>query len=376
MTQTPSSSSPDSSLPAVAGVSVSPRGILLPLIRLDGGTQCRAALVQEHIEHLVEVLESGQSLPPAIVFFDGTSYWLADGFHRYHAAQHREVPELWCEVRSGTQVDAVDFALGANQTHGLRRTNADKRRAVEVALAAHPAWSLRQIAGICGVSHHFVDNVRNPAPPVTSLVEGAPPPEHPENNYGAPHEAGDPALIARTTAQTSAVESYNGPSTDEIAHRLAREDRVGKLPDLIGRARESIRAIRAIDKRLTAWLLATVLADADFASPRAIRSDAAERQGVRLPTEILDLDHDWHATLGLTLLGNVDQLAVLRVYLDARLVRADEVIRDRGSKGHAGDFLRMLLDTDLLGLEEETPAGMRKLLRLAEDELRAGAGGE
>jgi hypothetical protein len=356
---------------------VSPRGILLPLIRLDGGTQCRAAMDHEHIAHLVEVLEAGNSLPPAVVFHDGINFWLADGFHRYHAAQQREVPELWCDVRSGTQLEAISFAVGANQAHGLRRTNADKRRAVEVALNAWPAESSSEVARRCGVSVPFVCAIRNPAPPANPQ-EGIPP-EHarePENKYGAPHEAGDPALIQRTTPQTSAAATYNGPSTEEIGQRLAREDRVAKLPDLISRAREAVRAIRSIDRRLTGWLLATVLGDADFGSPRSIRSEAAARQGVKLPVELLDLDHDWHATIGLTSLGNVDQVAVLRTYLDSRLVRADEVIRERGSKGHAGDFVRMLLEIDLLGFEEETPAGHRRLLSRAEDELRAGAGGE
>lgn len=379
MTDTSSNSPDPTPAPATGLPAINFRGVALPLIRLDGGTQCRATLDSEHIEHLVEVLESGGSLPPALVFHDGINLWLADGFHRYHAAQHREVAELWCEVRSGTQLDAIAYAVGANQTHGLRRTNADKRKAVEVALRTWPAESSREIARRCVVSDTFVNNLRNPAPEATSLIE--PPPAGPAaNTYGAPHEEGDPALIERNTPQTSAAATYDGPSTEEIGQRLAREDRVAKLPALIERARETIKTIRTLsDKRILALLLSPTLQDRDFAAPRSIRSDAAERQGVKLPAEVLDLDHDWNATLGLATLENCDQVAIVRTLFDSTLVRADEVLRSRGSKGHAGDFLRAILSlntpTDLLGFEEETPAGQRRLHARAQDELRAGSAG-
>jgi hypothetical protein len=65
-------------------------------------------------------------------------------------------------VHQGTARDALLFALGSNTTHGLRRTPADKRRAVEVMLRDEEwaKWSDREIARLCDLSHAFVSGVR------------------------------------------------------------------------------------------------------------------------------------------------------------------------------------------------------------------------
>jgi hypothetical protein len=57
--------------------------------------------------------------------------------------------------------DAVLFSVGANATHGLRRSNEDKRRAVKtlLAVAEWAAWPQVKIAEACGVSREFVSRV-------------------------------------------------------------------------------------------------------------------------------------------------------------------------------------------------------------------------
>lgn len=134
--------------------------IALSSIRLDGGTQCRASLDQDHIATLADAWQDGAKMPAVVVFHDGSNYWLADGFHRYHAAQKCEFRDIETEVRSGTRCDAVKFALGANAAHGLRRTNADKRRAVEIALKEFPRLSDSELARICAVNHKTVAAAR------------------------------------------------------------------------------------------------------------------------------------------------------------------------------------------------------------------------
>lgn len=138
------------------------KDIPLEDINIHGGTQPRAEINQEVVAEYKTAFEIGAGFPPAEVFYDGTAYWLADGFHRYHAAKQSKQDTLDCRVHNGTQRDAVLFSCGANSSHGLRRTNEDKRRAVFVLLkdAEWGKWSSREIAERCSVSHTLVNESR------------------------------------------------------------------------------------------------------------------------------------------------------------------------------------------------------------------------
>lgn len=138
----------------------------LDAIRIDGGTQCRAELDEGAVTDYAAAIRSGADFPSVVVFFDGKHYWLADGFHRYHAHKHAGAIEINADVRNGTKRDAVLFSVGANAVHGLRRSNADKRKAVETLLRDKEwsQWSDREIAKACGVTHPFVASIREPKP--------------------------------------------------------------------------------------------------------------------------------------------------------------------------------------------------------------------
>jgi len=133
--------------------------VALRKIRTDGGTQMREHLSEDAI---AEYAEDVKALPPAVVYDDGESIWLADGFHRHAAFQRAGKSRMLCEVREGSLDDAILYAAGANADHGLRRTNADKRRAVE-ALLSRPEWAAksdRWIAKAARVSDRFVNKMR------------------------------------------------------------------------------------------------------------------------------------------------------------------------------------------------------------------------
>lgn len=148
------------------------RQLSLKSIRTDGDTQPRAALNMVTISEYREALHEGATFPPVTVFFDGDDHWLADGFHRHGAYEREGFEEIPADVREGTREDAQWFAYGANQTHGLRRSNDDKARAVTAALL-HPKgarMSAREIADHVGVSHTYVNNLRQElAPSVNDL---------------------------------------------------------------------------------------------------------------------------------------------------------------------------------------------------------------
>lgn len=134
----------------------------LEQIRTNGGTQSRVELNQETVAEYAQAFTAGASFPPVVVFFDGANYWLADGFHRYFGARDAGESAIDAEIRTGTQRDAVLYSWGANDKHGLPRSNADKRHIVTVILKDEQGrqWSDRDIAKRFGFANSFVSKMR------------------------------------------------------------------------------------------------------------------------------------------------------------------------------------------------------------------------
>ena len=139
--------------------------ISLPIadIRTDGGTQPRAAINPVVVSEYADDMTEGATFPAVTVFYDGTHYWLADGFHRLAAARQIGLVEIDCIVRQGILRDAVLYSVGANASHGMRRTNTDKQRAVKTLLQDDEwsKWTDREIARRCAVEHHMVGQLRS-----------------------------------------------------------------------------------------------------------------------------------------------------------------------------------------------------------------------
>lgn len=140
------------------------RRLYLSQIRLDGGTQPRAGLSQRHIDDLADDMQAGAVLPPVDVMYDGETYWLFDGFHRWHATKAARGDNAVIDVRvhQGSQQDAQWASFAVNKAHGLRRTTEDKERAIRAALK-HPSGAKMAdnlIARHLGVSDKTVKKYR------------------------------------------------------------------------------------------------------------------------------------------------------------------------------------------------------------------------
>lgn len=138
-------------------------------LRTDGGTQMRAQLDDSTVFEYTQAMAAANgwgTFPAVVAYYDGTTYWLGDGFHRvqaYRDAFPGSSDGVPVEVRSGTRRDAILHAAGANASHGLRRTNADKQRAVETLLRDNEwsQWSNAEIARRCAVDEKTVRNMRS-----------------------------------------------------------------------------------------------------------------------------------------------------------------------------------------------------------------------
>ncbi len=136
--------------------------IRIAVIRLDKDAQPRAEIDSAIVADYREAMVGGAKFPGVVVFFDGQDHWLADGFHRVYAAKSLDKQTIEATIRNGSRRDAILFSVSANAVHGLRRTNADKRKAV-LTLLTDPAWvkwSDRKIAQQAKITHPFVSNLR------------------------------------------------------------------------------------------------------------------------------------------------------------------------------------------------------------------------
>jgi len=136
-------------------------------IRTDCGTQSRAELNGRVVAEYALAMQQGALFPPVTVFQDGQNYYLADGFHRLEATKQLKSATIAVDVRSGHCRDAMLYSVGANTTHGLRRSNIDKRRAVMM-LLKDPEWSLwtnTAIARMCGVDEGLVRLIKSELSP-------------------------------------------------------------------------------------------------------------------------------------------------------------------------------------------------------------------
>ncbi len=162
------------------------KDLTLDNVDIYGGTQARVETNDDAINSYADEMLAGAVFPAITVFYDGAKYWLADGFHRFLAAQRNEADSILADVHEGSRTDALRHALGANSTNGIYRSNADKRNAVEIALEEWPNMSNSVIAELCRVSGDLVRRSRT----AMEKMERIAPQEHVTGKDGKQYPTG------------------------------------------------------------------------------------------------------------------------------------------------------------------------------------------
>lgn len=131
---------------------------IIPLksIVFDAGTQIRVELDQHLVGEYAEAMTEGAHFPPIVLFHDGNRHYLADGFHRFMAAQRLKFADIDADVRPGTKDDALWFALGANKKNGKRLNSTDLQHAIRLAFETWPDKSAHEIAAQVGCTQQWV----------------------------------------------------------------------------------------------------------------------------------------------------------------------------------------------------------------------------
>lgn len=138
--------------------------IPLSKINTEQSVQVRAVIHQDTVDRYAEHVLTPRStpLPPILIFGPDSRgmYFLSEGWHRYEAHKKAKRETILATVKEGGWKDALEHALGSNATHGLPRTNKDKRRVEELALKHWATWSSHKIAEKCAVGDDLVNEVR------------------------------------------------------------------------------------------------------------------------------------------------------------------------------------------------------------------------
>lgn len=221
--------------------------INIKTIRIDGGTQSRVEINNEIVTEYAEAIKAGSEFPAVVVFNDGVDNWLADGFHRFHAHNQAGKTSILADVRQGTNRNAILYSLGANGTHGLHRTNADKRKAVATMLNDFEwaAWSSNAIAKACGVSHTFVDSLRASPAILQPLQDKAPTTRTVERNgktyeqnttnigKAAVADSAAPAKPAPVAANAPQIAAHPLALVEEYTELDAAQDQIHELQSML-----------------------------------------------------------------------------------------------------------------------------------------------
>ena len=132
----------------------------IEISKLNMELQTRAKNNEEVIQEYAEQMKDGVTFPNVKAFRDkktGITY-LVDGFHRTEATVLNGGKTIEADIIYGDRAAALTYALKANAEHGLRRTGADKRHALQMAwndreiLFKGEEPNSRQLAALCGVS--------------------------------------------------------------------------------------------------------------------------------------------------------------------------------------------------------------------------------
>ncbi|WP_422928568.1 ParB N-terminal domain-containing protein [Singulisphaera sp. PoT] len=230
-----------------------PNPLAIDRIRVDGGTQPRAEMNDEVVTEYVDAAIEGR-LPPVTVFYDGSDYWLADGFHRLEAWKRAGFHEVDAQVFQGDRREAVLYSVGANADHGLRRTNEDKRRAVWTLLRDEEWCKLTdsEIAKRCAVSHPFVGKLRQEMKPSCNgfKMEGSesPPSERKATRNGKTYTINTSKIggstAKKTNEQTHSVVSGSVALLDDPARDEREQRQVESRPPVVVKQSASAIAIQ------------------------------------------------------------------------------------------------------------------------------------
>jgi ParB-like chromosome segregation protein Spo0J len=211
--------------------------IALAEIVADPSIQIRRSNHEPTIQRYEEAFDK---LPPVDVFETPDGFLLADGFHRFAAAERLGNTTIKANVHKGSRQEALEFAVIGNTKNADPLTPEERDDGIRRLKQLHPDWSTRQIADVMSVSHETVRNVFRvdevkrevlPAAPVNRLTDS-----HLKQVASAPKEAWAPLAKAadqRGWSRDATALAVRNLKDDRVPEQRKREILEGKADPVV-----------------------------------------------------------------------------------------------------------------------------------------------
>jgi len=131
-------------------------------IRTDGETQQRP-IEDKLVARYQALMDDGTKFPPIQVVYDGSDYWLWDGFHRLHAHMKLGNNYISAEVSEGTKREALWHSFSANKNHGQPRADNTVKNMLLTKILPDEQWSQETNEGLAewlGTTSKYVQKIR------------------------------------------------------------------------------------------------------------------------------------------------------------------------------------------------------------------------
>lgn len=229
--------------------------IPLSLIRMDGKTQQRTLCIDTQRSY-ADLMREGVKFPPIEAVFDGMTYWLWDGFHRFFAAKEIGLKALSVKVTHGTVRDAIRLSLSANECHGLRRDKAAKINSVRV-VEQDDEWKLlpdSEKAKMTGMSQRYYRQLRTEIPELQTPIGGGIPKTGDRRSTIKTTDNHDPETASEPVRESIPVrDAVNQTVPDHLAAVFLRAGEIKDYLNRIDRIKSEVKEAIGLNSDLWSW---------------------------------------------------------------------------------------------------------------------------
>jgi hypothetical protein len=219
-------------------------------VRIDGNCQQRE-IDQDTLKKYVALIADGTNFPPVEVMFDGKSYWLYEGYHRYHCHLKLKKNYIKADVKEGTVRDAIFHSFGANKANGFPRQDGTCKNII-LKILADDEWKMAtddDIAEWVGCTRRFVSMARKDNTGHKDTDKGST--SHTGTNVSAKdsnakNEEKQTETIHNKETDTEKTEIKTPPVKDSVGREVPEHLR--EVFSRIGEFREFVKTVNAIQK--------------------------------------------------------------------------------------------------------------------------------